>query len=59
MNYATFKSWLSNECGATLIEYSLLVALLSVAIVLAIMAISGSLGSVWSTLASIFAQAAG
>ena len=45
--------------GASLIEYSLLTGLLSVAILVAITAISGNLAITWSTLASIVAKAAG
>ena len=51
--------WLDDESGATLIEYSLLVGLISVAIVLAVLSIATSLGSIWSSLSSIVAQAAG
>lgn len=47
------------EEGASLIEYSLLVGLISVVIIASIVAISGNLGTIWSTLASVMAQAAG
>lgn len=53
------KAWLRNDDGATLVEYSLLVGLVSIAIILAVLAISASMGTVWSTLSSIVAQAAG
>lgn len=43
--------------GASLVEYSLLVALISVAILTAITAISGNMGTIWSDLASIIAYA--
>lgn len=48
-----------NESGASLIEYSLLTGLVSIAILAAIASISGNLAITWSTLASIVAQAAG
>lgn len=48
-----------DEEGASLIEYSLLVGLISVVIIVSIIAISGNLKSIWSTLASVMAQAAG
>lgn len=59
MNGSRFKLWLCDDSGATMVEYSLLVGLVSIAIVFAIISISGSLGSIWSTLGSIVAQAAG
>lgn len=48
-----------DEEGASLIEYSLLVGLISVVIVGSIVAISGNLKTIWSTLQSVMAQAAG
>jgi pilus assembly protein Flp/PilA len=47
-----------NEEGASLIEYSLLVGLISVVIIVSITAISGNLQTIWSTLASVMATAA-
>jgi len=47
-----------NEEGASLIEYSLLVGLISVVIIISITAISGNLKTIWSTLASVMATAA-
>lgn len=47
------------EDGASLIEYSLLVGLISVVIITFIVAISGNLAIIWSTLDSVIAQAAG
>lgn len=47
----------SDDVGASLIEYSLLVAMISVAILTAITAISGNIGTIWSDLASIIAFA--
>lgn len=55
----TFADFALNENGAALIEYSLLTGLISIAILAAIVSISGSLAITWSTLASIVAQAAG
>jgi len=46
------------ESGASLIEYSLLIGLISAAIVISIGSISGSLAPVWSNLASMVAQVA-
>ncbi|OFX00200.1 MAG: hypothetical protein A3E78_06385 [Alphaproteobacteria bacterium RIFCSPHIGHO2_12_FULL_63_12] len=48
-----------DQNGASLIEYSLLTGLVSIAIVTAIAAISGNLAITWSILSSIVAQAAG
>ncbi len=47
-----------NDDGASLVEYSLLTGLISVAILAAIASISGNLAITWSTLAAIVAQAA-
>lgn len=47
-----------DEEGASLIEYSLLVGLISVVIIASIVLISGNLATIWSTLASVMAQAA-
>jgi Flp pilus assembly pilin Flp len=52
-------SFLTREDGASLIEYSLLIGLISVSIVVSIASISGSLAPVWSNLASMVAQVAG
>lgn len=48
-----------DEDGASLIEYSLLVGLISVVIIAFIVTISGNLQTIWSTLDSVIAQAAG
>lgn len=53
------KTFVKDEDGASLIEYSLLVGLISVVIIASIVAISGNLQTIWSTLASVIAQAAG
>ena len=47
-----------DEDGASLIEYSLLTGLISLAILTAITAISGNLGLIWSDLSAIVAQVA-
>jgi pilus assembly protein Flp/PilA len=47
-----------DEDGASLIEYSLLVGLISVVIIVSITAISTNLKTIWSTLASVMATAA-
>lgn len=54
-----FNKFLTEESAASLIEYSLLTGLVSLTILLAISAISGSLGQTWSSLASMISQAAG
>ncbi|MFZ5618238.1 MAG: Flp family type IVb pilin [Pseudomonadota bacterium] len=53
------KKFREDEEGASLIEYSLLVGLISVVIVASIVAISTNLKTIWSTLASVMGQAAG
>lgn len=59
MRRKSFRDWAADDEGASLIEYSLLVGLVSIAIVLAVLSIATSLGSIWSALAGIVAQAAG
>jgi pilus assembly protein Flp/PilA len=49
MNTATLRSLLANEDGATLVEYSLVVALISVACVVAITYLGGKVKSLFST----------
>jgi pilus assembly protein Flp/PilA len=53
------KLFRKNEDGASLIEYSLLVGLISVVIITFIVAISTNLQTIWSILDSVIAQAAG
>lgn len=55
----TLDLFKKDEEGASLIEYSLLVGLISVVIIASIVAISGNLATIWSALASVMAQAAG
>lgn len=52
------KKFRKDEEGASLIEYSLLVGLISVVIIASIVLISTSLQTIWSTLASIMGTAA-
>lgn len=52
------NKFVKDEDGASLIEYSLLVGLISVVIIASIVLISGNLATIWSTLASVMAQAA-
>jgi pilus assembly protein Flp/PilA len=47
------------EDGASLIEYSLLVGLISIAVILAITAISGNLKTIWTNTSSAVNTAAG
>lgn len=54
----TLDLFKKDEEGASLIEYSLLVGLISVVIIASIVAISGNLATIWSSLASVMAQAA-
>lgn len=49
---------LENEDGASLIEYSLLLGLISLTILTAIASISGSMAVMWSNAASVMATAA-
>jgi pilus assembly protein Flp/PilA len=53
------KAFRDDEDGASLIEYSLLVGLISVVIIASIVTISGNLGTIWAALASVMTQAAG
>lgn len=48
---SVFRNWIANEDGATMIEYSLLVAFLSVAII-------GLLFSVGAEISAVFAKVA-
>jgi pilus assembly protein Flp/PilA len=50
MNTATLRSLLANDDGATLVEYSLVVALISVACVVAITYLGGKVKSIFSTI---------
>ena len=52
------KKFRKDEEGASLIEYSLLVGLITVVIVTFIVTISGNLKTIWSVLSSVIAQAA-
>lgn len=52
------KKFHKEEDGASLIEYSLLVGLISVVIIASITAISGNLVTIWSRLASVMGTAA-
>lgn len=53
------NNFLKDEGGASLIEYSLLVGLISVVIIASITLISTNLATIWSKLASVMATAAG
>jgi pilus assembly protein Flp/PilA len=50
MNTATFRSLLADDEGATLVEYSLVVALISVACIVAITYLGGKVKSIFSTI---------
>mgnify|MGYP001589086669 FL=1 len=52
------NKFVKNEDGASLIEYSLLIGLISVVIIVSVTAISGNLVTMWSKLASVMATAA-
>jgi pilus assembly protein Flp/PilA len=43
------KSFMADECGATAIEYGLIAALISVAIVAALTAVGGQLNTLFNT----------
>ena len=47
------------EDGASLIEYSLLVGLISIAVIVAITAISGNLKTIWNNTSNAVNSAAG
>lgn len=49
----------ADEEGASLIEYSLLIGLISITILTAITAISGNMAVIWSDVQSAMAVAAG
>lgn len=53
------NKFVKDEDGASLIEYSLLVGLISVVIITFIVAISTNLNTIWSRLSSVMAVAAG
>lgn len=53
------NNFVKDEDGASLIEYSLLVGLISVVIIASILLIRTNLQTIWSTLASVMAVAAG
>lgn len=53
------KKFRKDEEGASLIEYSLLVGLISVVIITFIVTISGNLKTIWSILDSVITVAAG
>lgn len=53
------NKFVKDEDGASLIEYSLLVGLISVVIIASILLIRTNLQTIWSTLASVMAVAAG
>jgi pilus assembly protein Flp/PilA len=53
------KKFRKEEDGASLIEYSLLVGLISIAVITAITLISGNLVTIWTNTSSAVAGAAG
>jgi pilus assembly protein Flp/PilA len=53
------NKFVKDEDGASLIEYSLLVGLISIVIIASILLISTSLATIWSKLASVVGKAAG
>ena len=53
------NKFVKDEDGASLIEYSLLVGLISVIIIGFIVTISTNLNTIWSKLSSVMAVAAG
>jgi|HigsolmetaAR202D_1030399.scaffolds.fasta_scaffold51754_1 pilus assembly protein Flp/PilA len=50
--FASLKSFIADEDGATAIEYGLIAALVSVAAIAALGALGGSLESLFSTISS-------
>ena len=46
--FKSLKNFVANESGATAIEYALLASIISVAVILSLNAVSGSLNNVFS-----------
>lgn len=55
---STFKTFLSDESGATAIEYGLIAALVSVAAIVALTSLGSSLNALFSNVAGILNAAA-
>ncbi|MCF4099496.1 Flp family type IVb pilin [Maritalea mediterranea] len=53
----TIKEFLTDESGATAIEYALIGSLVSVAIILGVSALSGNLEAVFNAVATAFSDA--
>lgn len=49
MNFSTIRALIADEDGATLVEYSLVVALIAVAAIVAINYLGGKIRSLFST----------
>lgn len=56
---STFRSFLKDESGATAIEYGLIAALVSVAIIAALTTLGGNLTTTFETVADQLAGAGG
>jgi pilus assembly protein Flp/PilA len=44
------KTWMREEAGQTLVEYALIIALVSIVLVLALEALAGGIGNVFSNI---------
>jgi pilus assembly protein Flp/PilA len=57
--YLILKAYFSNEEGQDLIEYALIAGLLALAAVTGLLAMQGTLDSIWKGLAAALSDAAG
>jgi len=57
--FRNLKAFMTNEDGATAIEYGLIAALVSVAAIGALTAMGGSLSTMFNTVSSALSSAAG
>lgn len=53
------RSFFSNTSGATAIEYGLIVALMSVAVIGGYMAVAGGVNNTWTTISDAYDSTAG
>ena len=46
--------FLRDESGASLVEYTLLIGLITIAVITAVITVGGKIGGLWSKLASLY-----